>query len=107
MKNGWMECCQLPLGPAELHLKPESAQGQAVVFDGCTCSASLHATSSPTHPCFALMLSVNVHKTRRATALTCVGPLLHRFTEMILHAKQTSHVIAAQVTVGACSPERA
>lgn len=34
MKNVWTESCRLRLHPAELHLEPESAQGQAASSDG-------------------------------------------------------------------------
>lgn len=70
MKNGWMECCQRPLGPAELHLKPESAQGH-LRWVHLLCFPPRYELTN--NSCFALMLSVNVHKTQ-LTGLTCVGP---------------------------------
>lgn len=39
MKNVWTESCRLRLRPAELHLEPESAQGQAASSDGASPSS--------------------------------------------------------------------
>lgn len=40
IKNVWTESCQLRLRPAEIHLEPESAQGQAASSEGASPSTN-------------------------------------------------------------------